>query len=181
MEPVTATIRCTRRGYAPPAWSLSTTAGTRSARTGKRQSRPRQRAPSERGPTSQLRPRQRAPSGMCPAAGRGSERQETALAASCLRTKRSAPSRSRLRPAHPIDLRRSDCRAGGPSSFGAPCSVQSESYPRIPLASSSRRDIMSQIATNAILSPTFLLENDKDGELNKKIHRGRCSLVRPTD
>jgi hypothetical protein len=42
-------------------------------------------------------------------------------------TKENAPSRSRLRPAHPIDLRRSDCRAGGPSTFGAPCSVHPES------------------------------------------------------
>ena len=43
-----------------------------------------------------------------------------------LADQRNAPSRSRLRPAHPIDLRRSDCRAGVPSTFGAPCSVHSE-------------------------------------------------------
>ena len=46
------------------------------------------------------------------------------------RTKENAPSRSRLRPAHPIDRRRSDCLPGVPSTFGAPCSVQSQSYPR---------------------------------------------------
>ena len=39
---------------------------------------------------------------------------------------RNAPSRCRLRPANPVDPRRSDCLSGEPSTFGAPCSVHSE-------------------------------------------------------
>ena len=87
--------------------------------------------------TQQLRPRQPAPSGVCRAAGGGSERRDYAPAGSRSRTKENAPSRSRLRPVHPIDLRRSDCRAGEPSTFGAPCSVHSETYRRIWPASST--------------------------------------------
>ena len=87
--------------------------------------------------TQQLRPRQPAPSGVCRAAGGGSERRYYAPAGSRSRTKENAPSRSRLRPVHPIDLRRSDCRAGEPSTFGAPCSVHSETYRRMWPASST--------------------------------------------
>ena len=54
------------------------------------------------------------------------------------RDQENAPSRSRLRPTHPIDLRRSDCRAGEPSTSGAPCSVHSETYCPIWPASSTR-------------------------------------------
>jgi hypothetical protein len=62
---------------------------------------------------------------------RGIRARDSAPAESRLRTKKNAPSRCRLRPAHPIDLRRSDCRAGVPSTSGAPCSVHSETYGHI--------------------------------------------------
>jgi hypothetical protein len=67
-------------------------------------------------------------SGVCPGRRAGFKPQESAPADSCLASKENAPSRSRLRPANPIDLRRSDCRAGEPSTSGAPCSVHSETY-----------------------------------------------------
>jgi hypothetical protein len=66
-----------------------------------------------------------APSGMCPRRRRGSGRQDSARR-NPAREQENAPSRSRLRPVHPIDLRRSDCRAGEPSTSGAPCSVHLE-------------------------------------------------------
>lgn len=59
---------------------------------------------------------------------------------------RNAPSRCRLRPADPIDLRRSDCLSGEPSSFGAPCSVQSASYRGFSPTSSGTTGRCPQIA-----------------------------------
>ncbi len=95
------------------------------------------------------------------------------------RTKRSAPSRSRLRPAHPIDLRRSDCRAGVPSSFGAPCSVHSETYWRIPWPSSAPNATRSQIATiirhRGSFRDGFALEG-----ANSRKNAPRSVLPRPT-
>jgi hypothetical protein len=110
---------------------------------------------------------------------RGSARQDSAPAESCSRTKRSAPSRSRLRPAHPIDLRRSDCRAGVPSSFGAPCSVHSEIYWRIPQPSSAPNATRSQIATIssiALFRGGFALES-----VNSRKNAPRSVLPRPTN
>ena len=78
-----------------------------------------------------------------PRSGGGSERGIPLLGESACGTNKNAPSRSRLRPAHPIDLRRSDCRAGEPSTFGAPCSVHSETYRPIWPSSST-------LATNCV-------------------------------
>ena len=64
---------------------------------------------------------------------------------SALGTKENAPSRSRRRPTHPIDLRRSDCRAGEPSTSGAPCSVHSETYcPIWPVSSTRSRECVAK-------------------------------------
>ena len=170
MEPVTATIRRTGRGYgvrltpdASPLRSeesdLRSDGGQLRPRAsdaeggglrvclaaGEEQLRPLLRNP-VRTEERQLRPRERAPSGICPAAG-GDPSGRIPLGGILLADQRNAPSRSRLRPAHPIDLRRSDCRAGGPSSFGAPCSVQSETYPGISFPSSATERLKSQIAT----------------------------------
>ena len=117
------------------------------------------------------------PSGICPAAG-GDPSGGIPLGGIPLADKRSAPSRSRLRPAHPIDLRRSDCRAGVPSSFGAPCSVHSETYRRIPRPSSAPNATRSQIATftdRGLFSRWIRLES-----ANSRKNAPRSVLPRPT-
>ena len=158
MEPETATMRRTGRGYGRPADAGRLGVGA-----------PARGEPSHdssraaefrfcgilvsngwRGSCDRDSRRQAAAFGDLPRRRRGSERRESASAESRSRTKENAPSRSRLRPAHPIDLRRSDCRAGGPSSFGAPCSVQSETYPGISSPSSVMERLRSQIATISI-------------------------------
>ena len=88
------------------------------------------------------RPRQRAPLGICHRRRRGIRAAGFRSCGILLADQRSAPSRSRLRPAHPIDLRRSDCRAGEPSTFGAPCSVHSESYWLISTASRACESVL---------------------------------------
>ena len=87
---------------------------------------------------------------------RGSERRESTWWIPA-REQKNAPSRSRRRPVHPIDLRRSDCRAGEPSTFGAPCSVQSESYPAFHGTSTHDQGVLAQIATFMFTTP---LEGD---------------------
>jgi hypothetical protein len=91
-----------------------------------------------------------------------------------LASKENAPSRSRLRPTHPIDLRRSDCRAGEPSTFGAPCSVHSETYWRIWPASSTRS---RQCVANCDIHVYPV--HSRRNLVHAKAHRGR-RLPRPT-
>ena len=92
---------------------------------------------------------------------------------SALGTKENAPSRSRRRPTHPIDLRRSDCRAGEPSTFGAPCSVHSETYWRIwPTSSTRSRESVANCDNR--LFPVIRSRNSVHAEA----HRGR-GLRRP--
>jgi hypothetical protein len=104
----------------------------------------------------------------------GIRAQDSAPAESCLRAKRSAPSRSRLRPAHPIDLRRSDCRAGEPSTSGAPCSVHTEIYwPIWPASSTPSRQCVANCDNR--VPPGIRSRNSVHAEA----HRGGGSLVRP--
>ena len=88
----------------------------------------------------------------------------------------NAPSRSRLRPAHPIDLRRSDCRAGEPSTSGAPCSVHSEIYWAIwPASSTPSRQCVANCDNRVALGIR------SRNSVHAEAHRGGGSLVRPPD
>ena len=78
------------------------------------------------------------------------------------RDHRNAPSRSRRRPAHPIDLRRSDCRAGEPSTFGAPCSVHSETYWHIWWPSSTLSSESVANCDNPLLSSNSIWNSGPD-------------------
>ena len=112
--------------------------------------------------------------GDLPRRRRGSSRRNPRLRIPAWRTKENAPSRSRLRPTHPIDLRRSDCRAGEPSTFGAPCSVHSETYWRIWPASSTRsRQCVANCDNRVCLRIYSRIR------VHAKAHRGR-RLPRPT-
>ena len=110
---------------------------------------------------------------MCPAVG-GDQAAGIRSADSCLASKENAPSRSRLRPTHPIDLRRSDCRAGEPSTSGAPCSVHSETYWPIWLTSST---CSRQCVANC--DNRVRLSIHSRNSVHAKAHRGGGSLVRP--
>ena len=120
IEPVTATTRPMRRGYAGSKRQRMSLAEVVATAT----------AGAFRG---------------VPAAGRdpsGRFRSRGIL----LTDQENAPNRCRLRPANPIDRRRSDCLSGEPSTFGAPCSVHPESQSRIPTLSSRTKRRGSQIA-----------------------------------
>ena len=92
------------------------------------------------------------------------------------RDQENAPSRSRLRPAHPIDLRRSDCRAGEPSTSGAPCSVHSEIYwPIWPASSTPSRQCVANCDNRVPLGI------HSRNSVHAEAHRGGGSLVRPPD
>ena len=128
-----------------------------------------------------MRRRSRRLQGSAPAEGGGSERQESTRWIPA-REQKNAPSRFRLRPAHPIDLRRSDCRAGEPSTSSAPCSVHSERYSPISAAS---RTSMAQSFANCdirISAPSYVFESPVRGNSTQKCtEAGAPSSGLPTD
>ena len=93
---------------------------------------------------------------------RGSERG-IPLCGIPLANKKNAPSRSRLRPAHPIDLRRSDCRAGEPSTSGVPCSVQLETYCPLLRSSSTQKRRTIANCDNRVFAGDFSEESAGPG------------------
>ena len=157
IEPVTATTRRIGRGYARPSSS--------SAR----------HLASEHAATSSGRLQRRAG-----VATESAHRNPLADQRKC--TESVSPPSS-----YPVDLRRSDCRAGEPSTFGAPCSVHSETYVRFGHASST---IESDSVANCdnLVCASIRVEKSVLAKLiapqfrrHAKMHRGRCSFVRPPD
>jgi hypothetical protein len=167
IEPVIASIRRIGRGYARPTRPQCTTGGSLAA--------VREDA------AERLRPRQGTPLGVRLPPKAASHAAGIHSVDSCSRTKRNAPSRCRRRPAHPIDLRRSDCRAGEPSTFGAPCSVHSERYWLIwPTSSAVHIDLCAN-CDKSISHPLCRDLITTNTKMNAKMHRVGGPFVRSPD